>query len=73
MNTGLLNHNKTTKQQEKALAIDSGVDRCASALRKVEKSLKTLPTQTIFLDCRGVCHFFSFYSQDQATSGAQST
>ena len=36
-------HNKPTKQQEKALAIDSGVDRCASAWRKVEKFLKTLP------------------------------
>ena len=60
LNAGLSNHNKTTKQQEKSLAIDSGVDRCASAWRKVKKSLKTLPTQTIFLDCQGVCHFFLF-------------
>ena len=44
LNTGLSNHDKTTKQQEKALAINSGVDRCASVWKKVEKSLKTLPT-----------------------------
>ena len=50
LNTGLSNHSKTTKQQEKALAINSGVDRCASAWRKVEKFLTTLPTWSIFLD-----------------------
>ena len=58
-------HDKPTKQQEKALAIDSGVDRCASAWRKVEKFLKTQSHKPSFWFRGGVLLFSLFCSQGQ--------
>jgi len=72
LNAGLSNHYKTTKQQEKALAIDSGVDRCASAWRQVEKVLKTLPHKPSFW-IRVCVHFFSIVAKAKFTSSTTTT